>query len=325
MALPLFVLATLLPAAGLVAEDVDDRHADLKALVDAPDRVALGSGFAGEPVEVSATTDLVPAVQVQAADTVLHASASGIRANTGGPSWLSLPVDLHRTPKATYTYASPVMGPAPVEPAAASNDHVVVTGAPATTAEGFDWTLPAQTAPAAALAALAVVHAEGWARWLPRGLRTLAPAGGLASLYTRIEKNEVLDHTTRAAIYELLQAEPGLSLEEVCSTLKLSRSTARHHLGVLETAGLVRHATEGRCRIHFPAGHHDEALQRHLLDHPQRARIVDLVSLEPLSLVELSEVLDANVGAVHFHLKKLTEGGLVQRIENGSVKYAPAR
>lgn len=172
---------------------------------------------------------------------------------------------------------------------------------------------------AAAVAALAVVHAQPSA-WNPAILvRRLSPF--LASLYSRITPGDVLDHETRAAAYELLRKQPGLSLGEIAEELGAARSTVRHHVRKLEEAGMVRHVTEGRCRIHYPTGREEEAVAEHLLRHPKRARIVELLGIRPLSLVELAHVMEANPGSVHFHLNKLTEAGLVERHENGSVVY----
>ncbi len=176
-----------------------------------------------------------------------------------------------------------------------------------------------QGAAAAAVAALAVVHAQPSA-WSPSTLvRRLSPF--LASLYSRITPDDVLDHETRAAAYELLRKQPGLSLGEIAQELEAARSTVRHHVRKLEEAGMVRHVTEGRCRIHYPTGREEEAVTEHLLRNPKRARIVELLETRPLSLVELAHVMEANPGSVHFHLNKLTQAGLVERHENGSVVY----
>lgn len=182
--------------------------------------------------------------------------------------------------------------------------------------------LAGQSAAAAAVAALAVVHAQPSA-WNPSTfVRRVSPF--LASLYSRIRRDDVLDHETRAAIYALLRKEPGLSLGDIAEQVGGSRSTVRHHVRKLEEADMVRHMTQGRCRIHYPVGREEEARTAHLLRNPKRARIVELLETRPLSLVELAHVLDANPGSVHFHLNKLTEAGLIERYENGSVVYRRA-
>ena len=170
---------------------------------------------------------------------------------------------------------------------------------------------------AAALAALAVTQSgHGWT-WVRRMAR-LAP---LLALYSRIAPNEVLDHATRQAIYDLVTAEPGLPLGDIADELELSRSTARHHLNKLEEAGLIRHTMEGRCRIHFASGYGEEAVSHHLLRDATRARIAELLEARSLSLLELASVLEANPSAVAFHLKRMREAGLIERHEEASVVY----
>lgn len=177
-----------------------------------------------------------------------------------------------------------------------------------------------QLAPAAAMVALAAVHVEPSLR----GWRRLIPLSPLAPMYSRISRGEVLDHDTRQAIYDLLKDKPGLSLQEMTEQLELSRSTARHHIDVLEDNEMVAHSTRGRCRIHYPVGRRDEAIRRHVLANENRARITRAVREDGRTLTELAEELDENASAVHFHLQKLLEAGVVERRENGSVTYRAA-
>lgn len=203
-----------------------------------------------------------------------------------------------------------------------SDGHVVMTAAPTEPSpeegglDGVAFTI----APAAAMAAVAAVHVAprlgGWRR-----LVSLIP---LFPLYSRIAREDVLDHDTRAAVYELLKDEPGCSLEEITDRLDLSRSTARHHVRVLVDAEMIAHTSHGRCRIHYPVGREDEAIARHVLANENRARVARTLAEGPRSVTEIAEALDENAGAVHFHLKKLCEAGLVERRENGSITYRAA-
>lgn len=319
MALALAFLLLVGPLAGLAPASLDDG-----AQPELPvETVALASTPAGKPVAVRAELDPAdPAVAVRAAKTTLVADKTGVTAKSGlteiAGVRLTGPIGA-----AVYTHRIPLTpDPAP-EASPVDGRSVVVHEAAATPApptSPADWALAAQAAaPAAALAALAAFESQNAFRLrVPRGVRFIPL---LAPLYSRIPRSRVLEHETRQHVYDLLQDTPGLSLEEIAASLELSRSTARHHLRVLEDAGLVRHAVEGRCRIHYPSGAGDEALTRHLLENPRRRSIVELLSDEPASLGELCQALDANAGSVHFHLRKLSEAGLVERVENGSVAY----
>lgn len=213
--------------------------------------------------------------------------------------------------------------PTPTEPEDGSRvEHVAVAGpvsppAPESPSIGA---IAAQIAPAAAATAIAAIHVEPTLR----GWRRLLPFAGLAPLYSRISREDVLKHETRAEVYDLLKREPGLSLEEIADELDLSRSTTRHHVRVLVDQEMIAHTRRGRCRIHFPVGHRDEAVVRHLLTNENRARVAQAIAQAPRSLTEIAEKLDENAGSVHFHLKKLCEAGVVERRENGSVTYEAA-
>lgn len=210
------------------------------------------------------------------------------------------------------------------KPAKAPAGHLALAGAQAAeqpSSSPVSDAIGAHLVPAAAAAALAALHVEpslrGWRRLVP-----IAPAVGM---YSRIPRDEVLEHDTREAVYELLQDQPGLSLQAIARELDASRSTIRHHVRVLEDNEMVSHAARGRSRIHYPVGREVEAVRNHLLANENRARIVAMLEDEPRSLTELADVLDENAGAVHFHLDKLCEAGLVERRENGSVTYQAAK
>lgn len=233
-----------------------------------------------------------------------------------------LPIEIDRLPPTAGTVTVDLT-PGPEDPGArAPGGHVAMTSTPeqpAPTPVLDGWAF--QLGPAAAMAAVAAMHARppmpGWRRLLP-----LAPWAGL---FSRISREDVLEHETREAVYELLKRTPGCSLEEIADALELSRSTARHHVRVLVDAEMIAQETRGRCRIHYPVGRRQDAIRRHLLSHDTRARVAEELDGTPRSVTDLAEALDENPGAVHFHLKKLCEADLVERRENGRVTYQAAR
>lgn len=235
-----------------------------------------------------------------------------------------LPVDLDAGMPLLQT--PPVAPDDPLVEEEASRGHAAVGGAspaPDAGSEGADAT-PSDgllLAPAAAVATVTGAAAvsprlRGW-----RGLLGLAPWTGL---YTRIDREDLLDHETRQAAYDLLKRRPGCSMAEIADALDVARSTARHHVRKLVDASLIDHTTVGRSRIHYPAGREQEAVARHLLDNETRAQVAAELAGEPRSLSEIAEALDLNAGSVHFHLDKLCGAGLVERRENGSITYEAA-
>lgn len=60
---------------------------------------------------------------------------------------------------------------------------------------------------------------------------------------------QALGHPARREMLDVLRAEPGASVGEVCEHFEMSRIGAMKHLRILEEAGLVVSRTEGRKRL----------------------------------------------------------------------------
>lgn len=61
-----------------------------------------------------------------------------------------------------------------------------------------------------------------------------------AVLYTRIQRDSVLDHPQRARLMDDIDANPGTNLHAAANRLGVSRSVLRHHVETLVRSGLVR-------------------------------------------------------------------------------------
>ncbi|MBI1900802.1 MAG: helix-turn-helix transcriptional regulator [Planctomycetia bacterium] len=63
-----------------------------------------------------------------------------------------------------------------------------------------------------------------------------------------------LSHATRRAILDVVQAQPGSSVHDVCDYFEISRIGVMKHLRVLEKAGLLLSEKKGRTRrLYFNA------------------------------------------------------------------------
>lgn len=166
---------------------------------------------------------------------------------------------------------------------------------------------------AMALAALAALGLASPAL-KPLASRLLAP------FYARIPASEVLGSGVRRRIYGLVQAEPGLSLSEVAQRAGLSWGATVHHLAVLRRSGLVVSLRHGRYRRWFASGasEPERRVQVAQLRNAVSARVADLVAQRPgLSQKQLADALGMTPQAVHWHLARLAQAGLVQRVRDG--------
>lgn len=162
---------------------------------------------------------------------------------------------------------------------------------------------------ALALGALAVV-----------GLASPLLKQAISALYARIPASDVLSSEVRRRVYELVQAEPGLSLSELAARSGLSWGNTVHHLQVLKRSGLVVSMRHGRYRRWFATGAVEQAQRGQVaaLRNAVSARIARLILEQPgLSQKQLADRVAMSPQAVHWHLARLAQAGLVERVRDG--------
>src|SRR5438094_9113255 len=77
--------------------------------------------------------------------------------------------------------------------------------------------------------------------------------GALFPLYTRLKKEEVLDHFVRGQVFGVIKTEPGTHFTEIRDDLGLSNGTLSYHLRTLEVAGFIRSERDGMYKRFFAA------------------------------------------------------------------------
>lgn len=69
-------------------------------------------------------------------------------------------------------------------------------------------------------------------------------------LYTRIKKEEVLDHFVRGQIYGVIKSKPGIHYSEIMRQIGIGNGTLSYHLHMLEKQGFIKSINDGRLK-HF--------------------------------------------------------------------------
>lgn len=140
-------------------------------------------------------------------------------------------------------------------------------------------------------------------------LAVLALAAGLRwALFARIPQERLLQHPTRARIFECVKTRPGVSKGEVRRTLGLRWVNLAHHLGPLERAGLVvARRVAGRTAL-FPvgAGFAGRFEPIALLQRPGLVRTFEALRREP--------GLDQSALAVRLGVTRQAAGWAVRRL-----------
>jgi len=141
-------------------------------------------------------------------------------------------------------------------------------------------------------------------------------------LYTRLKREEVLDHFVRGQIFGAIRTRPGTTFTEIRRDLRLSNGSLSYHLRMLEVQGFVRSEREGVHRRFFPAevssveddGVHLSHLQRQLLDRLRRNPVATQRAL--------AKEIGVTQQCVSYNLLFLRRQGSVDRVvENGRLRY----
>lgn len=145
-------------------------------------------------------------------------------------------------------------------------------------------------------------------------------------LFTRFEGEKVLDHPRRAQLYAAVSEQPGIRLQDLCEETQLSRTAVTHHLRLLEQQHVVVSKRVGRSRHFFENGGRYASSQKEayaLLQNDRSRSIMDLIRSEPGIIQKgICEHLELQASIAHWHIKRLTEAGLIDPIKQGrTVQY----
>ena len=143
-------------------------------------------------------------------------------------------------------------------------------------------------------------------------------------LYSRLKKEEVLDHFVRGQIYGYIAAHPGEHYNSLKDALKVTNGTLAHHLRMLEMQGFVKSAREGIYKRFYPVEMQiprDKGIRLSDLQHNILALIRD--DGGPTQH-EIAQRLDVSQQTVSYNLRALGREGLVRMEKVGrSIRYFP--
>lgn len=147
----------------------------------------------------------------------------------------------------------------------------------------------------------------------------------LTPLFTRMTKEQAMDHPNRRKLYDAIQADPGIGFREVARRAGLAAGTARHHLNVLARHGLVQEERHRFTQRFFPASARLDpaAVARGvLLREPQLARLHAVVAANAwITQSDLIGLMGREEGwtrsTTQHRLSRLVSGGLVQVRQQG--------
>jgi predicted transcriptional regulator len=127
-------------------------------------------------------------------------------------------------------------------------------------------------------------------------------------------------------LYDAIQREPGQTLTRLSSTMGLGWGGTYHHMRKLEEAGFVVRHHAGRAVRVFPAGTPRTDMDVPWLGETAQLILVSIRSGAPRTASALATELGLAPSVLYYHLRRLSEAGLVQRkaYRYGAVQISPS-
>ncbi len=140
--------------------------------------------------------------------------------------------------------------------------------------------------------------------------------------FSRLEKDEVLEHNKRDELYRFIKQNPGPSFSDLRRELALSNGTLVHHLRILEGQEYVKGVRDGFRTRFYVRG--PKIVMESYLTRTQ-IQLVEAIGANPgLTQKELSQLLGLPRESVSYHTKQLAaKGRLAIKQEGKWRRYWP--
>lgn len=141
------------------------------------------------------------------------------------------------------------------------------------------------------------------------------------ALYSRIRREQIERHPSRARLVELVRASPGVSLADAQRASGLANGPFEHHLHKLVQSGRIVVVEHGRARLLRLAESGPLALPP-----GPAASVAELVRARgDVRAAEVARELGLSRQALHYHIRALSrEGVIAARIEGGRLVLSVA-
>ncbi len=148
-------------------------------------------------------------------------------------------------------------------------------------------------------------------------------------LFTRFQRETVLNHPKRGELYQLIADKPGICLQSLCDDTELSRTAVTHHLRLLEKQHLIVSKRNGRSRHYYQNGgrYGTEMKQAYAVLQNERSQaIAEFIHGHPGAIQKsICNRLGIDASVAHWHAKRLEEANLIRTVRQGrTVAYFPS-
>jgi DNA-binding transcriptional ArsR family regulator len=142
----------------------------------------------------------------------------------------------------------------------------------------------------------------------------------LVPLYTKLHRDEVLDHFTRGQIYGYIKANPGENYNTIKESLELTNGTLSHHLKILETEDYIYSKRDGFYTRFYPKGLKLSILDASQLNKLQKIIFSKVQETPGISQHEIVSTLGASQQVISYNLTKLVRDEILTIDKRGREK-----
>ena len=139
-------------------------------------------------------------------------------------------------------------------------------------------------------------------------------------LYTRINRDKVLENPTRENIYQMVAGNPGMDLLSIKNALDLSNGVLAYHIHTLERERYLRSIRDGRHRRFYVTGTKVEQGS-----YMERLILREIENNPTINQSQLARRMNLTRQAVHYHIRKLTNKGMVTTEKRGRETHCRKR
>lgn len=152
----------------------------------------------------------------------------------------------------------------------------------------------------------------------------------IAPLFTRLSKEQALEHPRRKQIFDYVQQNPGANFREIARNTGIAAGTVRHHLNVLARSDIVAEHQHGSTVRFFEnsARYQSNWADHVLLREPALGALYEWLRANPgapqKAVLEGMEPQGWSRSTTQHRLSRLVEGGLATIKLQGRLKIYTA-
>ncbi len=136
-------------------------------------------------------------------------------------------------------------------------------------------------------------------------------------LYTKLRKDQVLDHYARGRVYQFIELNPGEHFNAIKRALDLNIGTATYHLEVLHRSGLITSRQDGIYKRFYPTNVPIPPANGNGVSEVQM-RVLKVIKDTPgVTQKELAKLFEIRQSTLNYQVTKLGEKGLIKMEKRG--------